>query len=171
MGRGHAMIQAPSSKEPKRGTPDGNSVACDGCTISDSTWNTTTPLTTVGTLSASTPGSAGLDVATVEDSTLWGTHVDRILLNVKGPIWGGCSALLLGRSSTTMTGRFVLPRVTDADYSGQMQAMVWAPARPLSVPKGTWIAQLILFRAIVLTASETSRSSAGFGSTGQPAVY
>ncbi|NXC70518.1 POK9 protein, partial [Anhinga anhinga] len=116
-------------------------------------------------------GSAGLDVTTAEDLTLWDTRAHQIPLNVRGPMGKGCSALLLGCSSTTMTGLFVLPRVIDADFGGQISAMVWTPSPPLLVPRGTRLAQLILFRAIVTNASETERGAAGFGSTGQPAIF
>uniref|UniRef100_A0A8B9BAS6 dUTPase-like domain-containing protein n=1 Tax=Anser brachyrhynchus TaxID=132585 RepID=A0A8B9BAS6_9AVES len=106
-------------------------------------------ITTVDTLSARTRGSAGVDVSTVIDATLCGTHVHKIPLNVKGPVGNDCSVLLLGRSSTTLTGLFVLPGIIDADYNGQIQAMAWTPSPPLSIQKGTRIAQLILFRAVV----------------------
>ncbi|KFV02799.1 hypothetical protein N339_00027, partial [Pterocles gutturalis] len=117
-------------------------------------------------------GSAGVDVTTVRDATLWDTHIHRIPLNVKGPIGNGCSALLLGRSSTTMAGLLILPGVIDADCEGQIQAMAWrTPSPPLSIPKGTRIAQLISFKAIVPKAMDNIRGSSGFGSAGAPAIF
>ncbi|KAK4829227.1 hypothetical protein QYF61_002492 [Mycteria americana] len=133
--------------------------------------NNTTDVVTMDTLSARTQGSAGLDVATVTDFTLWGPHVQKIPLNVKGPLGQGYSALLLGRSSTTLTGLFVLPGVIDADVTGQIQAMVWTPSPPVFIPRKTRIAQLILFKAIVPQAENCERCDAGFGSTGPPAIF
>lgn len=72
----------------------------------------------------------------------------KIMLNVTGPIGKGYSVLLWGRSSTTLTGLFVLPGVIDVDYEGVIQAMAWTPLPPVLVPKGTRIDQLI-FKATV----------------------
>ncbi|KAK4812012.1 LOW QUALITY PROTEIN: hypothetical protein QYF61_023008 [Mycteria americana] len=130
--------------------------------------NNATDIVTMDTLSARTRGSAGLDVATVTDFTLWGSHVQKIPLNVKGPLGQGYSALLLGRSSTTLKGLFVLPGVIDTDFTGQIQAMVWTPSPPVFIPGKTRIAQLILFKAL---AENCDRCDAGFGSTGPPAIF
>ncbi|KAK4805371.1 hypothetical protein QYF61_015328 [Mycteria americana] len=129
--------------------------------------NNATDIVTMDTLSARTRGSAGLDVATVTDFTLWGSHVQKIPLNVKGPLGQGYSALLLGRSSTTLKGLFVLPGVIDTDFTGQIQAMVWTSSPPVFIPGKTRIAQLILFKA----AENCDRCDAGFGSTGPPAIF
>ncbi|KAK4814004.1 hypothetical protein QYF61_004634 [Mycteria americana] len=129
--------------------------------------NNATDIVTMDTLSPRTRGSAGLDVAMVTDFTLWGSHVQKIPLNVKGPLGQGYSALSLGRSSTTLTGLFVLPGVIDADFTGQIQAMVWTPSPPVFIPRKTRIAQLILFKA----AENCDRCDAGFGSTGPPAIF
>uniref|UniRef100_A0A8B9E861 dUTPase-like domain-containing protein n=1 Tax=Anser cygnoides TaxID=8845 RepID=A0A8B9E861_ANSCY len=80
-------------------------------------------------------------------------------------------ASLLGRSCTTLTGLFVLPGIIDADYTGQNQAMARTPSPPLSIPKGTRIAQLILCRAVVPKAVDAVRGAAGFGSTRFPEVF
>lgn len=122
-------------------------------------------------LTAKTQGSACLDVSTVEDCTLWDTRVRKIMLNIKGPIGKGYSALLLGRSSTTLTGLFVLPGVTDAEYEGVIQAMAWTPSPPVLVPKDTRIAQLILCKATVPQAQQCERRDRAFGSTGSPSVF
>uniref|UniRef100_A0A8B9ENF0 dUTPase-like domain-containing protein n=1 Tax=Anser cygnoides TaxID=8845 RepID=A0A8B9ENF0_ANSCY len=150
---------------PETGKPGSK---CNADAGSSATCSPAATVTTVDTLSARTRGSAGVDVSTVPDATLWGTHVHKIPLNVKGPIGNGCSALLLGRSSTTLTGLFVLPGIIDDDYNGQIQAMAWTPSPPLSMPKGTRIAKLILFRAVVPRAVDAIRGAAGFGSTGFP---
>uniref|UniRef100_A0A8B9IDU2 dUTPase-like domain-containing protein n=1 Tax=Anser cygnoides TaxID=8845 RepID=A0A8B9IDU2_ANSCY len=117
---------------------------------------------------AKTRGSAGPDVSTATSCTLWDARVRKMPLNVKGPVGKGCSALLLGRASTTLTGLFVLPGVIDAGYEGIRRAMAWTPPPPMLIPKGTRIAQLILFEAIVPQAEMRDRHDAGFGSTGPP---
>uniref|UniRef100_A0A8B9BZJ3 dUTPase-like domain-containing protein n=1 Tax=Anser brachyrhynchus TaxID=132585 RepID=A0A8B9BZJ3_9AVES len=126
---------------------------------------------TVDSLTAKTRGSAGLDVSTVEDCTLWDTRVCKIMLNIKGPIGKGYSTLLLGCSSTTLTGLFVLPGVIDADYEGVIQAMAWTPSPLVLVPKDTRIAQLILFKATVPQAEQCEQRDRGFGSTGSSSVF
>ncbi|KAK4808195.1 LOW QUALITY PROTEIN: hypothetical protein QYF61_001227 [Mycteria americana] len=164
--RGRAMTQVPSTLGPEgQSTPDfrndGQKFTI-GCRD-----NNATDIVTMDTLSPRTQGSARLDVATVTDFTLWGSHVQKIPLNVKGPLGQGYSTLLLGRSSTTLTGLFVLPGVIDADFTGQIQAMVWTPSPPVFIPGKTRIAQLILFKA----AENCDRCDAGFGSTGPPAIF
>lgn len=52
-------------------------------------------------------------------------------------------ALLLGRSSASMMGLFVLPGVIDADFTGEIQVMVHTPFPPIQITKGQRIAQLI----------------------------
>uniref|UniRef100_A0A8B9BIR1 dUTPase-like domain-containing protein n=1 Tax=Anser brachyrhynchus TaxID=132585 RepID=A0A8B9BIR1_9AVES len=118
-----------------------------------------------------TRGSAGVDVCTVTDTTVRGAHVHKIPLNGRGPVGNGCSALLLGRSSITLTGLFVLPGIIDADYNGQIQATAWTLSPPLSIPKGSRIARLIFFRAVVPKAVDAIRGAAGFGSTGFPKAF
>ena len=122
-------------------------------------------------LTARTRGIAGLDVSTVTSCTLWDTRVCRIPLKVKGPIGKGGSALLLGRSSTTLTGLSILPEVIDVDYEGVIQAMAWTPSPPMLIPKGATVAQLIRFKAIVPQVEICDRHDAEFGSTGPLSAF
>uniref|UniRef100_A0A8B9E565 dUTPase-like domain-containing protein n=1 Tax=Anser cygnoides TaxID=8845 RepID=A0A8B9E565_ANSCY len=71
----------------------------------------------------------------------------------------------------TLTGLFVLPGIIDADYNGQIQATAWTLSPPLSIPKGSRIARLIFFRAVVPKAVDAIRGAAGFGSTGFPKAF
>ena len=87
-------------------------------------------------------------------------------VNPQGPLGNGLSALLLGRSSITLQGIFVLPGVIDADYTGRIYAMIWTPSPPVSIQEGSRIAQLVPFKANVPCKVNQQRGNAGFGSTG-----
>ncbi|NWT03860.1 POK9 protein, partial [Mionectes macconnelli] len=123
-------------------------------------------------LRPATAGSLGLDLAATVETTLATTRPTKISTGVFGPIkiagqvYG---ALLLGRSSVTIMGLFVLPGVIDADYSGEIQIMAYTLFPPLVIQKGQRIAQLIPLPQLVKglqSLSEQSREASGFGSTG-----
>ncbi|KFQ24986.1 hypothetical protein N332_03822, partial [Mesitornis unicolor] len=116
-------------------------------------------------------GSAGVDVETAVETTLWDTSVKCIPTTAVGPSGYGLSALLLGRSSTTKKGVFVLPGVIDSDFTGQIQVMDWTPSPPVNIPNNSKIAQLVPFQSQVPNAKERSRDAGGFGSTGHPEIY
>ncbi|NXW63837.1 POK9 protein, partial [Eurystomus gularis] len=116
-------------------------------------------------------GSARVDVATAVETTLTNSQVQCIPTDIKGLLGHGLSALLLGRSSTTQKGRFVLPGVIDADFTGTISIMVWTPSPPVHVPKGTKIGQLVLFKSMVPTTKNRIRGTGGFGSMGQAEIY
>ncbi|NWU70285.1 POK9 protein, partial [Pterocles burchelli] len=115
-------------------------------------------------------GSTGMDVATATTVTLTDPTVHKIPLNAQGPLGHGLSALLLGRSSATLRGVFVLPGVIGADCTGPVHAVVWTPAPPVLIPVNSRIAQLILFVGQAYNADQVKRWSGSFGSTGLPAV-
>ncbi|NXE17321.1 POK9 protein, partial [Lophotis ruficrista] len=116
-------------------------------------------------------GSAGLDVATLNTTNIIDSMVYKIPVNAKGPIGNGLSALVLGRSSTTVQGLFVLPGVIDADFEGQIQVMVWTPSPLIVIPTGARIAQLIPFQGQSVNAEDKKRGDGGFGSTGPAALW
>ncbi|NXS64504.1 POK9 protein, partial [Brachypteracias leptosomus] len=117
-------------------------------------------------------GSLGLDLAAAVRTSLLTTHPVKIPTGVRGPIkikGQAFGALLLGRSSTSMMGLFVLPGVIDADYTGEIMIMAHTPFPPITVEAGQRIAQLIplpqLSKAITAAGGST-RGSQGFGSSG-----
>ncbi|NXY38902.1 POK9 protein, partial [Pomatorhinus ruficollis] len=116
-------------------------------------------------------GSAGVDVTTAVDTTLTSTAVHLIDMSIKGPLGQGLCTLLLGRSSSSCQGSFVLPGVIDADYTGVMKAIVYTLTPPVSIPAGSWIAQLVPFHSCVLNPGKSVQGDGGFGSTGQSQVY
>ncbi|NXW26144.1 POK9 protein, partial [Circaetus pectoralis] len=116
-------------------------------------------------------GSAGMDLATTESVTLEKSEVKVVATGVWGLLGGNKSALLIGRSSTTLQGLFVLPGVIDADYQGEIKIMVWTPMPPCFVPAGSHIAQLVIFNNQPSLAAVKTRGSSGFGSTGVPQVF
>uniref|UniRef100_A0A8U8B204 dUTPase-like domain-containing protein n=1 Tax=Geospiza parvula TaxID=87175 RepID=A0A8U8B204_GEOPR len=102
------------------------------------------PATT--SLQPATAGSLGMDVASSVAVTLMTTQPEKVPTGIKGPIiidGQPMGALLLGRSSATMLGLFVLPGVIDADFTGEICVMVYTPFPPIQIEKGQRIAQLV----------------------------
>ncbi|RMC20513.1 hypothetical protein DUI87_01364 [Hirundo rustica rustica] len=122
-------------------------------------------------LAASTRGSAGVDVCTAESVVIDSDKIHKVPLDAFGPLGDGMSAFLMGRSSATIQGIIVHLGLTDADFSGQIHAMVSTPTPPLTIPKGTRIAQLVPFKSSVSRTEDRSRGDGGFGSTGPPQVH
>ncbi|RMC21103.1 hypothetical protein DUI87_01960 [Hirundo rustica rustica] len=97
--------------------------------------------------------------------------IHKVPLDAFGPLGDGMSAFLMGRSSATIQGIIVHLGLIDADFSGQIHAMVSTPTPPLTIPKGTRIAQLVPFKSSVSRTEDRSRGDGGFGSTGPPQVH
>lgn len=97
------------------------------------------------TLQLATSRSAEMDLATACKVTILYSSVYMIPTGVNGHLGQGKSVLLLGHSSTTLLGFFVLPRVIDADFLGEIKIMVWTPFRSCTVVQGSKIFQLIFF--------------------------
>ncbi|RMB94662.1 hypothetical protein DUI87_28897 [Hirundo rustica rustica] len=121
-------------------------------------------------LAASTRGSAGVDVCTAESVVIDSDKIHKVPLDAFGPLGDGMSAFLMGRSSATIQGIMVHLGLIDADFSGQIHAMVSTPTPPLTIPKGTRIAQLVPFKSSVSRTEDRWRGDGGFGSTGPPQV-
>ncbi|NXP95576.1 POK9 protein, partial [Passerina amoena] len=91
---------------------------------------------------------------------------------IKGPIiinGQPVGALLLGRSSATMLGLFVLPGVINADFTGEICVMVHTLFPPIRIEQGQRIAQLVPLEQLTKTLTpcqSQSRGERGFGSTG-----
>lgn len=109
-------------------------------------------------------------MAIAVDVTLITQEVKLVDSNLRGPLGHGLSALLLGRSSTTRQGIFLLPRVIDADYKGIIKIMIYTLTPPISIPAGSKITQLVPFYSQIPHADLRNRGEGGFGSTGQPQV-
>lgn len=74
-----------------------------------------------------------MDVSTTTTVTLYSCQVHKVPLNACGPLGQGLSALLVGRLSPTLQGIFVHPGVIDADFTGQICAMVSTPTPPVTM--------------------------------------
>ena len=113
-----------------------------------------------------------MDLATSHTVTLLDSSVHLLSTNVKGPLPPDTQALLIGRSSTTLSGLFVLPGVIDSDSVDEIKIMAWTPFPPCTIPQGSRIAQLILIPAGVssLTTDHPLQRRGGFGSTGLPHI-
>ncbi|RMC18022.1 hypothetical protein DUI87_04900 [Hirundo rustica rustica] len=121
-------------------------------------------------LAASTRGSAGVDVCTAESVVIDSEKIHKVPLDAFGPMGDGMSAFLIGRSSATIQGIMVHLGLIDADFSGQIHAMVSTPTPPFTIPKGTRIAQLVPFKSSVSRTKDQLRGDGGFGYTGPPQV-
>ena len=116
-------------------------------------------------LQPATPGSLGLDLAAAVTTTLMTTKPERVSTGIRGPVMingTAVGALLLGRSSASMLGLFVLPGVIDVDFQGEIQIMVYTPFPPIKIEKGQRIAQLVpleqLTKALTLCQSSPQGS-------------
>ncbi|NXF67776.1 POK9 protein, partial [Ciccaba nigrolineata] len=95
-----------------------------------------------------------------------------ISTGVRGPIiiqGKKVGALLLGRSSASICGLFVLPGVIDADYTGEVKIMAYTLNPPVKIIRGQRIAQLVPLPQLTTTISPAcneDRQDKGFGSTG-----
>lgn len=103
---------------------------------------------------------------TVTISTSEVTVIDS---TATGSLGEGLSALLIGRSSASKQGIFVLPGLIDADYEGIIKIMVKVFAPPVTINQGSRIAQLIPFYSQVPVARLSKRGEGAFGSTGETA--
>lgn len=112
-----------------------------------------------------------MDVYTTATTVLESCRVYKVPLNAFGPLGQGLSALLVGRSSVTLQGIFVHPGVIDADFTGQISAMVSTPTPPVTIPERTRIAQLVPFKSCVPRTEQRIRGDGGFGSTGIPQIF
>ncbi|NWZ89122.1 POK9 protein, partial [Nesospiza acunhae] len=124
-------------------------------------------------LRPATAGSLGLDLGASVTVTLIITQPQKVpTKGVKGPIvikGQSVGALLLGRSSASMLGLFVLPGVIDKDYTGEICVMVHTPFPPVKIDKGQRIAQLVPLPQLtegMLPLQQNIRGEHGFGSTG-----
>ena len=109
-----------------------------------------------------------MDLAVSQPVLITDTKVQLLPTGVWGPLGGGHSALLLGRSSVTRMGLFVLPGVIDSDFVGEIQIMAWTPSPPCYIKKGEKIAQLVLFK--VSGPKGRGGRFGGFGSTNVPQI-
>ncbi|NXQ33649.1 POK9 protein, partial [Alaudala cheleensis] len=125
-------------------------------------------------------GSLSVDVATTVEVTLQDKEVTLIPTNVYGPMYSPISlvgGLLLGRSSTSRQGVIVIPGVIDADYTRQVKIMAYALQPPVTIPKGSKIAQIIAFENLLphrqqpREPSEKQRENRSFGSTGRDVFF
>ncbi|RMC04324.1 hypothetical protein DUI87_19143 [Hirundo rustica rustica] len=107
-------------------------------------------------LAASTRGSAGVDVCTAESVVIDSDKIHKVPLDAFGPLGDSMSAFLMGRSSATIQGIMVHLGLIDVDFSGQIHAMVSTPTPPLTIPKGTQIAQLVPFKSSVSRTEDQS---------------
>ncbi|NXJ17742.1 POK9 protein, partial [Dicrurus megarhynchus] len=108
-------------------------------------------------------GSAGVDLVTSTTVTLLDPSVRWLSTGTFGP--------LLGRSSVTLSGLFVLPGVIDSDFTGEIKIMAWMPFLPCTVPRMSRITQLLCFSVSpTITLAGLQRGEEGFGSTGAPEI-
>lgn len=125
-------------------------------------------------LQPATSGSLGVDLASTVEITLFDKSVQLIPTGVFGPLrinGQAVGALLLGRSSAALKGLLIVPGLVDADYTGEIKIMVKTDFPPMLIPKNSKIAQLIPMTQMVTRQTMSFRGQAGFGSTGQLALF
>ncbi|KAL6063178.1 hypothetical protein STEG23_037830 [Scotinomys teguina] len=116
-----------------------------------------------------TPGFAGLDLhATTGLVLTQKMGVQAIETDLSGPLERGTVGLVLGRSSSTMRGLFVLPGVVDSDYTGMIKVLCHSPHGIISIAPGDSIAQLLVLPSLheQFKAKDKERKDGGLGSSG-----
>lgn len=123
----------------------------------------------------STPGSAGYDLFSAEDSfvsSLGGQKLIKtdIAISIPKKTYGRIAP----RSGMAMKGIGVMAGVIDSDYRGPVGViLINHSMTPYIIKKGDRIAQLILEKietpeiSIVDELTDTKRQNGGFGSTGK----
>ncbi|TRZ07403.1 hypothetical protein HGM15179_019710 [Zosterops borbonicus] len=85
--------------------------------------------------------------------------------------------LLLGRSSMSKRGVIVIPGLIDADFTRQVQILAYALQPPVTIPKGSRIAQIVALESFMPHCQrpreprEKQRMDEGFGSTGHDVFF
>ena len=87
--------------------------------------------------------------------------------DMRGPLQENTVGIVLGRSSSTMRGLFVLPGAIDSDYTGVIKVMCHSPKGIVSIAPGDRIAQLLILPSLHgnFPAKEKQRGSSGLGSS------
>ncbi|NWU96676.1 POK9 protein, partial [Upupa epops] len=116
-------------------------------------------------------GSLGMDLATAIDITLLDNRPHKVPTGVVGPLLINgqpYGALLLGRSSSSLKGLFLLPRVIEKDYTGEISIILQTSFPSVHVPKGSRMAQVVPLQQITDNRSVLAHEhgSGSLGSTG-----
>ncbi|NWW69394.1 POK9 protein, partial [Ifrita kowaldi] len=115
-------------------------------------------------------GSLGLDLATTVNVTLIDRSVVKVATGVCGPPAANgqeVGALLIERSSAALKGLTIVPRLIDADYTGEIMVMLKTDFPPIFIPKRSKIAQLVPLAQLTEGLSPSAREERGelgFGS-------
>lgn len=116
-------------------------------------------------LAAAIAGSAGLNLTITSDVNLQELgKVDIFDTVVSDPLLDSTMGLILGRSSTTTAGLFVLLGVTDLDFAGMIKVMVTPLQGFHHTSRGSRIAQLLLLSYCVSKVINWPRETGTFGS-------
>lgn len=88
----------------------------------------------------------------------------------RGPIPENTVGLLLGWSSTGLSGLIVHPGVIDADYTGVVKILVSSPRGIIAINSGDKIAQILILPSChkLFESHKTTQEQKGFGSSGAP---
>lgn len=120
------------------------------------------------------PNDAGLDLYSVEDTTLASGSGKAIRTGIAVAIADGCVGMIADRSSLGKKGIKVAGGIVDSGYRGEVQVVLWNLSQEtVHLKKGERIAQMLILSIqtpIVIEAhalSSTARGSGGFGSTGK----
>lgn len=122
-------------------------------------------------------GNAGYDLCATENAVLQPGEIARVKVNAHFAIPFGCFGYLTPRSGLASDGLNVIQGVIDANYRGQVQAIVKNESFELKViERGMRIAQILFLRHEIPVFEEvdsvealgdTERGTDGFGASGK----
>jgi dUTP pyrophosphatase len=121
-----------------------------------------------------TEGSAGFDLHSIDEVSVWPREWVRIRTGVAATIPPGCVGLIKPRSSLAVRhGIGVMAGVIDNDYRGELMVVLINHGEDrFDISVGDRIAQLIVTPIVtesieVAWLDDTARGANGFGSTGK----
>lgn len=119
-------------------------------------------------MARATPGSAGLDLPSSVHAILTpDSEVTLIPTGVYGPLPQGYFGLILGRSSLSSQGIFILPGIIDSDFQGEIKVMIQPPVKTVQIRPQQRIAQILIIPYLnnPNAVLKSNRGDQGFGSS------
>lgn len=100
------------------------------------------PAKTIFDLARASPGSAGLDLPSSHSYIIPAdSEIKLIETGISDLLPQGTFGLILGRSSVSISGQQIIPRVVDSDFQGEFKIMVQSLTKTIQIRKGQRIAQ------------------------------
>ncbi|NXR54129.1 POK9 protein, partial [Hippolais icterina] len=119
-------------------------------------------------------GSASLDLAVSTTTTISDVSIHLTPTGLNGPLPFKCHAFLLGKSSSSKSGIFILLGIINSVSRDEIKIIAWTPNPPRTIPAGSCITQLVPLPVLpdmqLIPSLNADRDTRGFGSRGTPSI-